>query len=99
MLPDVVVELHRPRDAALEKSETELREPSRHPAEKERLAEGLAGHREVADMVVHVARGRAPRAPAHTVRMTGRRDLELHAFFPERVVIIQAVHGKRIDPG
>src|SRR5262245_22214010 len=88
-----------PGDAALEEGEAQAREAPRDTAQEERLAGRLAGGREVAGVVVDEARERAPRAPALRTGMEGRRDAELGAARPDRVVVAVAVEAERVDPG
>ena len=86
----------RPRDAALEEAEVQRREAPRDAAEPERLEQRLAALGEAAELVVLVARHRAPRAPADRSRVGRRRDAELHALRPERVVVVGRVDAEAV---
>ena len=60
VLDEVGEELAGPADAALEKRKPQLREASRDAAEEDRLGDGVAGGREMTDVVVDEVRRRHP---------------------------------------
>ena len=68
------------------------------PPRKMRLGDGVAGGGEMADMVVDEVRRRVAQPLAAGARMEGRRDAELDAFLPDRVVIVRAVDAEHVVP-
>src|SRR3989442_8183771 len=56
MANQIAVQHTGPADASFEEGELEHREPARHASEEKRFADGLAGSREVSDMVVDKVR-------------------------------------------
>src|SRR6266446_4923321 len=50
------------------------------------------------DMVVHIIGDRVAAAPSATRRMKRRRNPQLHALSPDRVVIVFAVDAKSVEP-
>src|SRR5262249_57486299 len=71
----VRVEHAGPAHPALEEGEVQVREAARHPAEEERLAHGVAGGGEVADMVVAEVRRRVAQEDPAAARMAAPRAL------------------------
>ena len=52
----------------------------------------------VPDLVVHVIADRTAHVHALADRVGRDRDLQVHAALPERVVVVDAVVGQRVDP-
>ena len=75
-----------------------VRESHRHATEHERAAGALVGGGEVADLVVGVVGRRHAGAPALAAGVEGRRDAELLAAAPDRVVVVERVVAERVDP-
>src|SRR5262249_13221947 len=92
MLDDIVEEIERPGDAALEEAEAELGKPTGDAAKNQRAAEELVAGREVAEMVEDIVRGRGAIADAARGGMAHRRHLELDALAPEGIVVVRRVH-------
>src|SRR6266581_19262 len=95
LAPEVVVEIRiehaGPADPALEEGEVQVGEAAGHPAEEERLADGMAGGGEMADVVIaEIGRGVAQEDRPRAV-VEARRDLELPALGPHGVVVVVAV--------
>src|SRR5467141_428186 len=98
MADQVRVELTCPADATLEKRELERRETPRNAAHEYRFAHRLARRREMADVVVREIRcGLAKAEPARGA-VKGRRDFQLDALRPHRVVIVFAVDREHVIP-
>src|SRR5689334_15618236 len=95
MLDEVVQQIDRPGDAALEEGEGQLRKAMRDAAEEQRAAEELGAVREVAEVIEHVVAWRGAVADAARRSMADRRDLELDTFAPERIVVVGRVHRDR----
>ena len=85
-----------PPDTGLEERDVEVGEPARDATEEQRLAQCLVRVREAADVVVDVVRHRA-RRPVQQARVGDRRDAELDAAGPERVVVVVAVEPERVE--
>ena len=68
----------------------------RDAAEEQRLRDRLVALREPADLVVLVARDRRVRPPADRARVERRRDAELDALRPHRVVVVRAVDAEAV---
>src|SRR5262245_29650700 len=96
MLDQIGEELAAPSDAALEKPEIEVREPPRHAAAEQRLGHGVARGSEMPDMVVGEIAGGVAQAEAAAAGVEGRRDLQLAAFLPDRVVVVVAVEAELV---
>ena len=88
-----------PPHAAFEEGEPEIGKATRHPAEEQCLAHGIAGGGEVADVVVGEVRWRQARALPAEAGVKRRRDAELRALRPERIVVVLAVEAERVVPG
>ena len=95
---EVGVERRGPRHAALEEPEVEVGEPAGDATEEQRLGQRVVALAEHPDVVVHVARDRRPVLPAHGRRVEGRRDAELAALLPDRVVVVRAVETEGVGP-
>ena len=97
MLDQVAEQLAAPADAAFEEGEAQIGEAPGHAAEEQRLGDVVAGRGEVTDMV----EGEVGRAVALAIGaaagMEGRRDAELAALLPQRVVVVFAVEAELIE--
>ena len=98
MLDQIAEQLRAPADAAFEEGEVQFREAPRHAAEEDALGGRVAGVGEMADMVVDEVGRRVAQPLAAGARMEGRRDAELDAFRPDRVVIVEAVDAEHVVP-
>src|SRR5689334_25406407 len=96
MLDQIAEQLSGPADAAFEEGEAQLGEAPGDAAEEDRLRNRMAGCGEMADMVVDEIRRRVPQALAAGRAMEGRRDAELDAFLPDRVVVVLAVDSQHV---
>ena len=92
------IERARPRHPAFEEGELDLGKTLRHAAEEQRFANRLGARGEIADVVVDVVADRAARAPSVADRMKRRRDAQLAALRPHRVVVVFAVDAESIHP-
>ena len=97
MLDQVAEQLAAPADAALEEREAQVGEAPGHAAEEQRLGDVVAGRGEVTDMVEGEVRRAVALAIGAAAGMEGRRDAELAAFLPQRVVIVFAVEAELIE--
>ena len=95
---EVGVEHARPPDAAFEEGEVQIGEAARHPAEEEALADGVAGRGEVADVVEAEIRRRVPQENRARTVVERRRQLELAALLPHRIVVVVAVDADDVEP-
>jgi len=97
MLDQVTEQLAAPADAALEERKAQVGEAPGHAAEEQRLGDVVAGRGEVTDVV----EGEVGRAVALAIGaaagMEGRRDAELAALLPQRVVVVLAVEAELIE--
>src|SRR2546430_11288713 len=97
MLDQVTEQLAAPADAALEEREAQVGEAPGHAAEEQRLGDVVAGRGEVTDVI----EGEVGRAVALAIGaaagMEGRRDAELAAFLPHRIVVVVAVESQLIE--
>src|ERR1700691_6229632 len=98
MLDQVAEQLRAPADPTFEESEVELREAPGDAVEEDALGQRVGGGGEMADMVVDEVRRAVAQPLAAGARMEGRRDAELDAFCPDRVVIIRAVDAEHVVP-
>src|SRR5215472_12769457 len=98
MLDQIAQQLGAPASAAFEKGEVELRETTGHPAEKNRLGDGMTGGGEMADVVVDKVGRRQAQALTAAAAVEGRCDAELEAFRPDRVVVVRAVDAEHVVP-
>src|SRR6266567_5965222 len=98
-VPDEIrIEHAGPADPALEESEVQVREATGHPAEEERLADGMAGGGEMADVVIaEIGRGVAQEDRPRAV-VEARRDLELSALGPHGIIVVVAVDPDHVVP-
>src|SRR5262249_39082363 len=78
--------------------EAQLREAPGDSAEEDALGGSVAGRGEVADVVVREVHRRVPEALPAGAGMEGRRDAELDALLPERIVVVRAVEPDRVVP-
>src|SRR5688572_3952963 len=90
------VQALRPRHPGLEESEPQRREPVGDAAEEQGFRDRLAALREATDLVVLVARDRGVRSPADRTGVKRRRDAELDALRPHRVVVVGTVDAEAI---
>ena len=97
MLDQIGEQLAAPADPAFEKAEAQIGEAPRHAAEEQGLGDGMAGGGEMADMVEGEVRRRIAQAEAAAAGVEGRRDLQLAAFLPDRVVIVLAVDAELVE--
>src|SRR5262249_23598521 len=67
-----------------------------HAPKKQRLAHGLASFRKAAELAVLMTANRRPSAAADGSGMKGRRDPQLDALSPDRVIIVRAVDTETI---
>src|SRR5262249_61611352 len=97
MLHQVAEELAAPAHAALEKCETQIGEAPRHAAQEQRLRHGVAARGEMADVIEAEVRRAVALAVAAAAGMEGRRDAELPALLPQRVVVVLAVQPELVE--
>src|SRR5208282_5632424 len=93
VLDQVAEQLRSPADAALEKRKPQFREAPGDAPQENRLGGGMAGSGEMADMIVGEIGRRQPQALVTTGTVEGRRDAQLDAFRPDRIIIIFAVEA------
>src|SRR5690348_86720 len=91
MAEQVAVQQAGPAGATFEERHVKAGEAACHAAKKHRLAGGVVGGGKMADMVVDEIRRRQPQTRPPRTGMERRRDIELEAPRPHRVVIIVAV--------
>ncbi len=72
--------------------------PPGDPAEEQRLAQGLAARREVADVVVDPVRRRTTEPDVGALTVGADRDPEIDAALPEGVVVVVAVDAVGVEP-
>src|SRR5581483_5419064 len=96
MTDQVGVELAGVADPALEKSHAQTRKTPRYAAHEDRFANGFAGAREMPDMIVGEIRRRHPETRAAAGAVEGRRQAQLHALGPYRIVIVCAVEAEHV---
>src|SRR5205823_1956028 len=96
MLDLVGKELATAADAAFEETKAQLGEAPRDAAEEQPLGHGVAGRREMADMVEGEVARIVAQAKAAPAGMEGRRNAELQALPPVRVVIVIAVQAELV---
>src|SRR5215469_12758373 len=96
MLDQIGEELAAPADSTFEEGEAQIREAPRHPAEKQRLGDGVPGGGEVADVVEGEVAGRIAQTEPAADGMESRRDTEFAAFLPNYVVVVSAVETELI---
>src|SRR5579863_1050285 len=92
----VAVELTGPANAAFEKGAAQRRKAPRHAANHQRLANCLGRRREMTDMVVGKIRRRHPETRAAAGAVKGRREAQLDALRPHRIVVIFAVEPESV---
>ena len=80
-----------PAHTPFQHRESERGEAPGHAAQDERLGEGMAGMRKMADMVVGKIVHRLAAIPAHTTRMGRHGNFELDACGPEGIVVIGTI--------
>src|SRR5262249_44157994 len=97
VLDQIAEQLAAPADATLEEGEAQVREAPGQPAEKQRLGDVVASVGEVADVVEREVRRAVALAVRAASGMEGRRDAELAALLPERVVVVLAVDAELIE--
>src|SRR5262249_27238515 len=97
VLDQVTEQLAAPADAALEEREAQIGEAPGHAAEEQRLGDVVAGRGEVTDVVEGEVRRAVALAIGAAAGMEGRRDAELAALLPERVVVVFAVEAELIE--
>src|SRR5262249_11427083 len=87
-----------PGHASLQEREIEPGKTPRHSGKENRFADSFQGGREMTDVVVGKIAGR--RTISETSRSAVKRwcNSELHAFGPQRVVIIRAVDAECVYP-
>ena len=88
MFDQVGEELAAPADPAFEEAEPQIRETPGDAAEEEALGDRVAGGGEVADMVEREVARVVAQAKAAPAGVEGRRNAELAAFLPDRVVVV-----------
>ena len=87
----------RPRHATLEEPDPQLREPLRHAPEEQGLAQRLVGGRQTVHVVVDVVGDRPGDAVLLERAVHHRRDAEVDARRPERVVVVVAVEAEHVE--
>ena len=98
-VPDQIgVQRARPAHAAFQEGEVQLREAPGDPAQEEGLGHGLAGGGEVADVVVAEVRRRIAQEDRARPVVEARRDAQLAALLPHRVVVVRAVEADHVVP-
>src|SRR5262245_13479052 len=97
VLDEIAEELAAPADAAFEEGETQVWEPSGHAAEEQGLGHVVAGRGEVTDVVEREVGRAVALAIGAAAGVKGRRDRELAALLPERVVIVFTVEAELIE--
>src|SRR5436190_10619091 len=95
---EIAIEHAGPARAAFEERDVEAREAAGHTAQEHRLAGGVVGGREMADMVVGEIRRRGAQTGAPVAAVEGRRDPKLQAFRPDRVVVVFTVEPDDVVP-
>ncbi len=98
MSDEIAVERARPSDSAFEEPHLELRKAARHAAHEHRLANCLARGGEMPDVVVDEIGRRLAQPDAARTRMKRRRDSQLDAFRPYRIVVVLAVEPEHVEP-
>ncbi len=98
MADEIRVEHAGPADPALEEGEVQVGESPGDPAEEERLAHGVAGGSEVADVVVAEVRRRVAQQDGPRTVVEAGRDLELPALGPHGIVVVVAVDADHVVP-
>src|SRR5262249_48704119 len=98
MLQQVAEQLRAPADPAFQEREAQLRETPGNAAEEDALGRGVAGIREMADMVVGEVGWAIAKRLIAAGRVEGRGDPELAAGLPDRVVIVDAVDAEHLVP-
>src|SRR5512135_591744 len=96
MTDQVTVELASPADSALEKSDLERWKTARHASDHQRLADRFASARKMTDMIVGEVRRRYAKAGAAPSAMESRREAQLDALTPYRVVVVRTVDSEHI---
>ncbi len=96
MLDQIGEQLAAPADAAFEEAEPQLGEAPGHAAEEQPLGDGVAGRREMADMVEGEVAWVVAQTKAAPAGVEGRRNAESQAFPPDRVVIVIAVEAELV---
>ncbi len=95
----IVIQRHRPPDAALQECDVEFWEFLREAAHEQRPAGRVAASREKAQPIVDVI-GRGLMSPNEIHTMASRHDFQLHTFGPKGVVVVGAVErNRRIGAG
>src|ERR1700747_1336697 len=97
MFDQIGKQLARPAGAAFEEPKAQIGEAPRDAAEENGLGHRMAGGGEMADMVESEVAWPIAQAQAAAAGMEGRRDLELQALAPDRVVIVVAVEAELIE--
>src|SRR3989441_3710158 len=95
---EIGVERAGPAHAAFQEGEVQLREAPRDAAEEESLGHGLASGSEVADLAVAEVRRRVAEQDRARAVVEARRDAQLAALLPHRVVVVLAVDADRVVP-
>src|SRR5262245_24057509 len=97
VLDEIAEELAAPADTAFEEGETQVWEPSGHAAEEQGLGHVVAGRGEVTDVVEREVGRAVALAIGPAAGVEGRRDAELAAFPPQRVVVVFDVEAELIE--
>src|SRR5438067_10873838 len=98
MLHQIAEQLRAPADTAFEEGEAQFREAPGNAAEEDALGGGMAGIGEMADMVIGEVGRRIPQRLIAAGRMESRRDLDVAALLPDRVVVVDAVDAEHLVP-
>src|SRR5262249_9939709 len=97
MLDQIAEQLAAPADAAFEEGIPQIGEAPGHAAEEQRLGDVVTGVGEMTDVIEGEVRRAVAFAVGAAAGMEGRRDAELAAFLPERVVVVLAVETELIE--
>src|SRR4029079_12301979 len=98
-LPDEIREERaRTADGALDERAVDLGESARDAAEEDGLRHGLARGGEVSDVVVAEVRRRVAQQDRARAVVEARRDAQLAALRPDRIVVVNAIDRDRVVP-
>src|SRR5262249_17289070 len=91
------IQFGRPYRAAFQKCKVQLWKAPGYTTENQGLRESLMCLSETGTVVVHKAL-RAMSIPSLCGYVCGDGNAQVHAFFPDRVIVIHALERERIDP-
>src|SRR5262249_59853482 len=97
VLDQVTEQLAAPADAALEEREAQVGEAPGHAAEEQRLGDVVARRGEVTDVIEGEVGRTVALAVGAAAGMECRRDAELAALLPQRVIVVFAVESQLIE--